>query len=102
MKIFIIDSESIVTETFHGTIFSIINKKSFATIIRKSVGNGYGNAEKLGFLLDLFGISSQWLYTVNSFKLKKFLDNKIDYKFGFEELEKRRNDANEYLEATMK
>lgn len=96
------DAESIVTDTFHGTIFSIINKKSFATVIRKSVGNGYGNEEKLGFLLDLFGISSQRVDTVNSSKLNEVLDNKINYKLVFEELDKRRKDTEEYLNASVK
>lgn len=96
------DAESIVTDTFHGTIFSIINKKSFATIIRKSVGNAYGNEEKLSFLLDLFGISPQRIDTVNSSKLKEVLDNKIDYKLVFDELDNRRKDTKEYLKASIK
>lgn len=45
------DADSIITDTFHGTIFSIINNKKFCTIIRKSVGNSYGNEEKLAYLL---------------------------------------------------
>ena len=53
------DAEAIVTDTFHGTIFALINNRPFATIIRRSVGHGYGNEEKLGYLLEIFGVSSQ-------------------------------------------
>jgi len=53
------DAEAIVTDTFHGTIFAVLNHRPFATIIRRSSGHGYGNEEKLGFLLELLGLSSQ-------------------------------------------
>lgn len=96
------DADFIVTDTFHGTIFSIINKKNFATIIRKSIGNSYGNEEKLGFLLELFGISSQRVDTVKYSKLEEVLNIKIDYDSVFEELQKRRKDTQDYLNATIK
>lgn len=50
------DAEAIVTDTFHGTIFSIINNKPFATIIRKSTEYSYGNEEKLSYLLKKFNL----------------------------------------------
>ena len=55
------DAIGVVTDTFHGTIFSIINHRPFATIIRSSAGIGYGNEEKLGYLLESFGLSSRRL-----------------------------------------
>lgn len=96
------DAEFIVTDTFHGTIFSIINQKKFATIIRKSIGNSYGNEEKIGFLLELFGVSAQRVDTVTISKLNEVLDNEINYELVFEELNKRRNDTEKYLNATIK
>ena len=33
------NAEMIITDTFHGSIFSIINQKPFVTIVRKSKGN---------------------------------------------------------------
>lgn len=50
------DAEAIVTDTFHGTIFSMINAKPFGTIIRRSTGHNYGNEQKLGFLLETFDL----------------------------------------------
>lgn len=56
---FIRDAEAVVTDTFHGTIFSIINGTPFATILRPTVDDGYGNEEKLGYLLETFGLQAR-------------------------------------------
>lgn len=53
------DAAAVITDTFHGTIFSIINEVPFATIIRASSGQGYGNEEKLSFLLETLGLGSR-------------------------------------------
>ena len=47
-------AEEVITDTFHGSIFSIITQRKFATIIRKSVGDSYGNEEKLGRFIKTF------------------------------------------------
>lgn len=53
------DAEAVVTDTFHGTIFSLINHRPFGTIVRRSLGEGYGNEEKLTDLLRRFGLESR-------------------------------------------
>lgn len=55
------DSIGVVTDTFHGTIFSVITGTPFCTIVRTSAGHGYGNEEKLGYLLELLGLSDRRL-----------------------------------------
>ena len=45
------NAEEVITDTFHGSIFSVITHRPFTTLIRKSVGNSYGNEEKLSDLL---------------------------------------------------
>jgi hypothetical protein len=55
------DAVAVVTDTFHGTIFSIVSKRPFATIIRSSTGSTYGNEEKLGFLLETSKLESRQL-----------------------------------------
>lgn len=55
------DCIGVVTDTFHGTIFSVINGKPFCTIVRPSSGHGYGNEEKLGYLLDLLNLDDRRL-----------------------------------------
>lgn len=51
-------ADYVVTDTFHGTVFSIKYQTSFATIIRRS------NQEKLGDLLDTFELQSRQVFNV--------------------------------------
>lgn len=71
------DAEAVVTDTFHGTIFSIINEVPFVTLIRKSDGHAYGNMEKLGYLLEALGLSDRAL--PNGADLSALLDQPINY-----------------------
>lgn len=45
------NAQEVITDTFHGSIFSIITHRKFVTLVRKSLGNSYGNEEKLIDLL---------------------------------------------------
>lgn len=68
---------AVVTDTFHGTIFSIINQVPFASLLRSSSGNGYGNQEKLGFLLQSLGLDAQvWKPTIS---LSQLLGHAVDF-----------------------
>lgn len=71
------DAEAVVTDTFHGTIFSIINEVPFATVIRRSNGHGYGNQEKLGYLLEALGLSDRALQDGED--LGDLINRPIDY-----------------------
>lgn len=44
-------ADCVVTDTFHGTILSVISGRRFAVLIRESADQVYGNREKLGDLL---------------------------------------------------
>lgn len=93
------DAEAIITDTFHGTIFSIINERPFGTIIRRSVGHGYGNEEKLGYLLDLFGLASQRLDDLG--QLEETLGNAVDHAAVRKTLDKERTRSLDYLRTTI-
>ena len=45
-----------LTDTFHGTILSVIAERPFATVVRTE---GYGNAEKLTDLLRRLGLADR-------------------------------------------
>lgn len=49
-------AECVLTDTFHGTILSVIAERPFATIVRTA---GYGNAEKLTDLLSRLGVEDR-------------------------------------------
>lgn len=71
------DAEAVVTDTFHGTIFGIINSVPFVSIVRKSENGRYGNEEKLGYLLDRLGLSLRRLRSAG--ELRELLSESIDY-----------------------
>lgn len=71
------NAEYIVTDTFHGSIFSIINNKPFVTLVRKSKNDSYGNEEKLTHLLNGLNLSERICY--NYHDIDRILDTKIDY-----------------------
>lgn len=70
-------AEEVVTDTFHGSIFSIIAHCPFTTLIRKSVGDSYGNEEKLCDLLWRLGLSTRMTTRIED--TEKINKNPIDY-----------------------
>lgn len=95
------DAEAIVTDTFHGTIFSIINQKKFITIIRKSNDNNYGNEEKITYLLDLFNLSTHYSSTVTKETLNTIINNIIDWAYVEKVLFEERNKTKNYLLSSL-
>jgi Polysaccharide pyruvyl transferase len=93
------DAEAIVTDTFHGTIFAIINNRPFATIIRRSIGHRYGNEEKLGYLLELFGLPSQRVTDMST--IAEILDHQVDYRQVNQTLDRERVRTLDYLKSSI-
>jgi len=60
-----------VTDTFHGTVFSIKYNKNFVTIVKGT------NEQKLEFLLHQFKLANRIVETPADIKCK--LDEGIDY-----------------------
>ena len=59
---YIKNADYVITDTFHGTVFSIKYQIPFATLIRPS------NIEKLSDLLEKFGLSSRTVNDANNIK----------------------------------
>lgn len=89
------DAEAVITDTFHGTIFALMNHRPFATIIRRSSGHGYGNEEKLGYLLELLGLSSQRVGDLAD--VGTILEQSIDWPGVDRVLERERVRTRDYL-----
>lgn len=86
-------AECIVTDTFHGTIFSIITHSRFATFIRPS------NRNKLHHLLDVTGLTTHECADPQG--LASILDTPVDPKATKQALEPRRAETNAYLSAAI-
>lgn len=84
------NAEAIITDTFHGTVFSIKYNKKFITIIRQS------NSNKLGGLLNQFGLTNRAVE--NPDDLKNIMEEPIDYKAVNEYIENEQIRTKEYLD----
>lgn len=71
------NAHEVITDTFHGTIFSIITRKKFVTLIRKSVGNSYGNEEKIADLLRRLYLQDRGVMDIS--QAEDVLEKEIDY-----------------------
>lgn len=95
------NADYVITDTFHGTIFSVINRKKFVTLIRKSKGSSYGNQEKLQDLLNRLGLESRSFSHGDEILSDKLLAE-IDYDKVFEVIDKERKHTMEYLREQLK
>lgn len=67
-------AEAVITDTFHGTIISIITHQNFVSLVRNS---GYGNAEKLTDLLKRLCLNDRIIHNMD--KLTQMLALPIQY-----------------------
>ncbi|MBF9690907.1 polysaccharide pyruvyl transferase family protein [Bifidobacterium dentium] len=88
-------TEEVITDTFHGSIFSTIAHKPFTTIIRKSVGTGYGNEEKLTDLLERLGLTSRMTTDVK--ETDRINSTDVDYEEIDDLISMERLHARQYL-----
>lgn len=87
------NADYVVTDTFHGTIFSVLNKKQFAVIIRKT------NNNKLTGLLEDLQLTGRQL--TDPEKLEQLLTEKIDYVPVDRILEQERLRTRAYLQEQL-
>lgn len=88
-------AEEIITDTFHGSIFSVITHRRFTTLVRKSVGNSYGNEEKLTDLLERLQLTGRM--TVDITDIERINSKAVDYGAVDSALKKQRDYAKKYL-----
>ena len=89
------NAEEIITDTFHGSIFSIITHRKFAALVRKSKGNSYGNEEKLLDLLERLNLKDRIANDIQ--EVENINSTKIEYKRIEDFLEKQRDLTIDYL-----
>lgn len=86
-------ADAVVTDTFHGTIFSVINRKRFAVIVRNTNGN------KLRGLLEDLTLQSREVQNMD--RLAEVLDAPIDYQPVEEIRAREKQRAHTYLETEL-
>ena len=93
-------ADYVITDTFHGTIFSIINRRRFVTLIRESKGNSYGNQEKLQDLLNRLGLQNR-SYSNGKDNLADRISAGINYDAVFEIINTERKHTMNYLSENL-
>ena len=89
----------VVTDTFHGTIFSIKNRKPFVSLIRGE--NRWGsNSSKLGFLLQQLGLEGRINRDLG--QLATHLDETIDYEAVYQLLRTLREASMQFLSSALR
>lgn len=86
-------ADYVVTDTFHGAIFSIINNCKFAVILRES------NKNKINMLLSQLGLSSRIVGDMTD--IHSILDKTIDYNEVKKILDLERKRTYKYLEKNI-
>lgn len=72
------NAEYVITDTFHGTVLSVVTHRRFAAFVRE---HGYGNSEKLGSLLEMLGLEDRKVTASAE------LDEKIQDEIGYAEID---------------
>ena len=90
------NAQEVITDTFHGSIFSIITHRNFAALVRKSVGTSYGNEEKLTDLLIRLGLQDRRIYNME--QLSDIMDCPIEYQNVERILSEERTRSQAYLQ----
>ena len=90
------NAEYVITDTFHGTIMSIITHRKFISFIRK---NGYGNSQKLEDLLQRLNLKERILNNLDD--IENNLNNYINYSKTDKIIENERRKAFSYLKSEI-
>lgn len=86
------NAECVVTDTFHGTILSVITRRPFTTVIRTS---GTSNFEKLSDLLHRLQLEDRQIDDLQ--QLESRMKKPIPYDAVFEIIEEQRTKTRNYL-----
>lgn len=84
-------AEFVATDTFHGTIFSLITQTNFCTFVRES------NKQKLSSLLEGFDLGNRIVTSVQCGDFEKIMTSKIEWNDFHNKLEVARESSNRYL-----
>ncbi len=90
-------ADYVITDTFHGSILSIITHRKFVSVVRNT---GYGNAEKITDLLERLHLKDRIIDDID--KLDIMLDKEIDYKSIDAIIETEREKSYGYLKTQIK
>lgn len=91
------NAEYVVTDSFHGTVFSILLHKKFITFYRIKPTSGISTHSRIDSLLDLFGLTAR-KFNGNILSISENIDfSKVD-----KIRENLKSDSIEFLEESLR
>src|SRR5690606_8729783 len=91
------DARFVITDSFHGTVFSILHNIPFIAI-----GNVRRGLSRFESLLQMFGLENRFLLEYNNEKINEILNNEIDWPKVNQTLEMERAKAMNFLNIYLK
>lgn len=95
------NAEYVCTDSFHGSVFSILNHKKFITFNRFDEGEKQSRNSRIESLFSLLGLESR-RYSINKTDLIDMLERPIDYMAVDESLDKLRKESYAFLAEALK
>ena len=92
------NSKIVVTNSFHGTVFSLIFHKPFITVAIP----GSGMNDRLTTVLNATGLGSRFLYDFDNEKIDKLIEEDIDWLEVDRKIDVLRNLSEEFLLGALK
>ncbi len=92
-------ADYIITDTFHGSVFSIKYNRQFVSLVRGGTEGAYGNSAKLVDLLETFGLKDRELTNLDD--MEKKLTGSIDYDRVNTRIMEERQKSIDYLKKYM-
>lgn len=91
------DADFVLTDSYHGCIFSVIFKKQFIAI-----ANEHRGLSRFLSLFDLLSLNERLIFSYSDYKKKHYvLDKKIDYDKIDQVLIEQRTNAYEYIKLSL-
>ena len=91
------DAKFVVTDSFHGTVFSILHNIPFIAI-----GNVDRGLSRFQSLLKMFGLEDRLITDINSVNIDNFAEKEIDWMRVNDVLEKEREKAVGFLKVNLR
>jgi hypothetical protein len=89
------DARFVITDSFHGTVFSILFKKNFLVYVNEQRG-----LERLNSLLKLFGLMDRVIFSYKELP-QKTLEKNIDWRMVYDVLEKEKKKSYSFLKQAL-
>jgi len=93
------NSEFVCTDSFHGTVFSLINNKKFFVFRRYANKSKVSTNSRLDSLLNIVGLKDRILNGTEN--VEELIEKQIDYEVVDKKLEKFREESKEFLRGAL-